>query len=101
MTKSIILTHCKNETKVSIQSIKELIGLGFISIGSDNKTLKNHQKPKSLDFFLRLMSESKDTKQATNDVVKDILSSGLFRVINSFCPDSGRKCKGLILNGML
>jgi hypothetical protein len=97
MTKSIILTHCKNETKVSIEMIKELIGNSFISIGQIHVNLEEHNKPNSLDFFLRLMSGSEDIAQATNDVVKQILESGLFKLIKSHCPDTGFNCKGLIV----
>lgn len=70
----------------------------YIIQGQVNCTLANHPKPKSLDFWIRTnYTSKKDTKQATNDVIQEIIETGLFKIGKFPCPDSGRSCKGIKL----
>ena len=70
----------------------------YIIQGQRNCCLEGHPKPNSLDVWLRRNFTSRqDTKQATNDVLHEIVSTGLFREGMFTCPDSGRKCKGIKL----
>lgn len=39
-----------------------------------------------------------NTKQADNNVMEKLVATGLFKKCNNLvCPDSGYKCKGLVL----
>jgi len=73
--------------------------LDYIIQGQDNCRLEKHSKPNSLDVWLRRNYTSrKDTKQAVNRLVQDLVATGLFTVEYGLrCPDSGRRCKGLRL----
>ena len=66
--------------------------------GQVNCVLANHPKPNSLDVWIRTNhTRRKDTKQATNDLLRQIIDTGLFKLGKYTCPDSGRKCKGIQL----
>jgi len=71
----------------------------YIIQGQKNVNYNKHTKPSSLDYWLRGKSISyKNTKQATNDVLKQLEDTDIFIIKHKLiCPDSGRKCKGLIL----
>ena len=71
----------------------------YIIQGQKNCRLENHKKKQSLDYWLRSnFAKNPDTKQAVNDVVDDLVATGLFEVDKKLqCPDSGYKCKGLRL----
>ena len=70
----------------------------YIIQGQRNCCLQDHPKPNSLDVWLRKNFTSRqDTKQATNDLLDEIVKSGLFEKGRFTCPDSGRKCKGIRL----
>ena len=71
----------------------------YIIQGQQNCTLENHTKRQSLDYWLRSnFANNPDTKQAVNDVMDDLVATGLFEVVEGLqCPDSGRSCKGLKL----
>jgi len=70
----------------------------YIIQGQRNCCLKEHPKPNSLDAWLRKNFTSRqDTKQATNDLLQQIVKTGPFRQGWFTCPDSGRKCKGIEL----
>jgi hypothetical protein len=70
----------------------------YIIQGQVNCVLANHPKPNSLDVWMRKHHTSKkNTKQATNEIVQELLSSGEFEQGKFACPDSGRLCKGLRL----
>jgi hypothetical protein len=70
----------------------------FIIQGQRDCSLANHPKPNSLDVWLRRNFTSRqDTKQATNELMHEIIKTGLFEEGWFTCPDSGRKCKGIRL----
>ena len=70
----------------------------YIIQGGRNIILADHPKPNSLDVWLRTnCTRRKDTKQATNGVIKSIIETGLFVEGKFDCPDSGRRCKGIQL----
>jgi hypothetical protein len=70
----------------------------YIIQGGVNCYYEEHPKPHSLDYWLRsFYSRNKDTKQAVNSVIDDLISTGLFTLDEKLiCPDSGRLCKGII-----
>ena len=74
-------------------------GRDYIIQGQSNCSLAEHRKPSSLDVWLRQgYTGRKDTKQAVNDVVDDLVATGLFEIERDLrCPDTDRGCKGLRL----
>lgn len=72
-------------------------GRNYIIQGQTTCILANHPKPDSLDYWLRQFAYP-DTKQADNDVITQLVATGLFKVSYKLsCPNSGRLCKGLVL----
>ena len=70
----------------------------FIIQGQRTCSLADHPKPNSLDVWLRRNFTSRqDKKQATNELMHEIIKTGLFEEGWFTCPDSGRKCKGIRL----
>ena len=64
----------------------------YIIQGQRNCCLEEHPKPNSLDAWLRKNFTSRqDTKQATNDLLQEIVKTGPFKEGWFTCPDSGRK----------
>jgi hypothetical protein len=79
------------------EHLKDL-GRDYIIQGQVNCTLSDHPKPRSLDVWLRKNStRNRDTKQAVNEVIDELVSSGRFEKGRFTCPDSGRFCKGVRL----
>ena len=58
-----------------------------------------HPKPNSLDAWMRKhgADSRKNTKQADNDVITQLVETGLFREGKFKCPDSGMMCKGIVV----
>jgi hypothetical protein len=85
--------------------VRELIdhieqsGRAYIVVGDFDCALADHPKPSSLDYWLREnFAKNKDTKQATNEVITQLVVTGLFEQLDGLrCPDGGQKCKGLRL----
>ena len=75
----------------------------YIIQGQQNCSLQNHTKPNSLDYWLRMnYTKGSDTKQAVNEVIEQLVNTGLFEVAYDLpCPDSGRPCKGVRLKSQL
>ena len=71
----------------------------YIIQGQQQCSLANHTKPSSLDYWLRVSyAANSDTKQAVNEVVEQLVATGLFEEVDNLrCPDSGRLCKGIRL----
>lgn len=80
----------------------QLTGMKHIIQGQQQVILAEHTKPNSLDYFVRShFATSKDTAQAVNDVMQQLLQTGYFSEDEALmCPDSGRPCKGLVLVGV-
>ena len=75
-------------------------GRDYIIQGQVNCFLDDHPKPHSLDVWLRTQYAAQpDTKQAVNQVIDDLVATGLFEPGTFVCPDSGRHCKGIMLVG--
>ena len=75
--------------------------VGFIVQGQNTCSLKNHPKPSSLDVWMRERGDPAliDRKQADNDVVMQLVRTGLFSEGTFWCPDSGYLCKGVRVVG--
>ncbi len=73
-------------------------GRNYIIQGQQPCTFAKHTKPQSLDYWLRQFANNPDTKQAVNQVVDDLVGTGLFIVVlKILCPDTGYMAKGLRL----
>lgn len=80
-----------------VQYVKES-GREYIIQGQANCAFSAHRKQHSLNFWLRQnFAVNRDTKQAVNDVVEQLVLTGLFETGEFLCPDSGRRCKGIRL----
>src|SRR3989442_8495465 len=98
----ITLSFGGREAKFDVVQLVEHMkdsGLDYIIQGQANCALSLHPKPRSLDAWLRRkFAASPDTKQAVNDVIDQLVSTGPFFEVGQFrCPDSGRLCKGIRL----
>ena len=77
-----------------------LSGRNYIIQGQKSCVLGKHPKPHSLDYWLRehVTPLKLDTKRAENAVLIDLVATGFFEAQRKLsCPDSQRKCKGLVL----
>ena len=73
-------------------------GRTYIVQGQQNHSLSKHTKPHALDVWLRTnYAVNRDTKQADNSVIRQLVGTGLFREGRFPCPDSGRLSKGIEL----
>ena len=74
-------------------------GRDYIIQGQQQCSLVKHTKPNSLDYWLRVnYSNNPDTKQAVNEVIEQLVGTGLFAELDNLsCPDSGNLCKGIKL----
>ena len=75
-------------------------GREYIIVGGANVTYKEHEKPRSLDHWLRatkVKGSKRDVRQTTDQVVDDIIATGLFVRGRARCPDSStnRTCNAL------
>lgn len=82
------------------QDLKDHIrrsGRTYIIQGQDHRALSDHPKPSSLDVWIRKNGgpNNQDTTQADNDVINQLVMTGLFREEKFKCPDSGNSCKGI------
>ena len=73
-------------------------GRDYIVTGGCNCVLANHQKPHSLDFWLRGKTNNRNVRQTCQEVVSELVATGLFVEARRLsCPDSGHACKGIRL----
>ena len=94
----IICLPFGNNTFNSDDLINHIIASGrnYIIQGQVNCRRINHQKPSSLDCWLRdNYAENPDTKQAVNEVISALVETGDFEEGVFVCPDSGNNCKGI------
>lgn len=72
-------------------------GRTYIIQGQQAYALSDHSKPSSLDVWMRYNGDlnKKDTKQADNDVIKQLVGTELFSEGQFKCPDNGRMLKGI------
>jgi hypothetical protein len=86
-------------------AVRELINYieksrrNYIIGGAVDCALVDHPKPASLDYWLREnFARNKETKQATSEVIAQLLATGLFEHAEDLrCPDTHEKSFGLIL----
>ena len=70
----------------------------YIIQGQQATTKSKHSKKLSLDYWLRQFADQQGQKQADDKVMSALVSTGLFaRVDKLVCPESGTRCKGLVL----
>lgn len=70
----------------------------FIIQGQIACSLNDHNKPKSLDYWLRKFAVNPNMKQADNKIIAQLVKTGLFIQSNNLsCPDSGKMCKGVVI----
>lgn len=74
-------------------------GRNYIIVGGANVPFSKHSKPNSLDYWIRKNhTQRSDTRQAVAEVVNALVASGRFEQRDDLvCPDSGRRCHGIIL----
>lgn len=74
-------------------------GRDYIIEGGVNCALADHPRPRSLDYWLREnFARNKETRQATRDVVEQLLATGVFEETGDLrCPDTGEHSLGLRL----
>ena len=99
MATIVKLTHGGDGAEFDVSDLVNHIagsGRAYIIQGQNICTLDDHPKPNSLDVWLRLnFTNRRDTKQADNEVVRQLVSTGLFETGKFLCPDSERMCKGI------
>ena len=73
-------------------------GRDYIIQGQQNSSMENHSKRLSLDYWLRTYAPNPNTKQAVTSVISSLERTGLFRMDNLLiCPETGRRCRGIVL----
>lgn len=73
-------------------------GIEYIIQGQRAATREAHNKKTSLDYWLRQYAKRPDYKQASNAVIDELVGTGLFEFSrNLICPETGRKCRGIVL----
>jgi hypothetical protein len=98
----IRLPHREPGTGFSVRELVDYMeqsGREYIIGGEVDCALIDHPKPASLDYWLREnFAANKETKQATNEVIAQLVTTGLFEPANDLrCPDSGTISFGLRL----
>ena len=87
--------------------VAELIALlkqrnvNFIIVGKRNVNLADHPKPASLDVWLRqhpsVHEPKRNTRQAVEKVIQDLVETGLFAKEKRRCVVSKSLCNALVL----
>lgn len=73
-------------------------GFEFIVNGQQHDSLKSHRKKRSFDYWLREnVAVNKNTAQAVNSVLDQLIKTGRYKIETNKCPESGRVCKCLRL----
>jgi hypothetical protein len=98
----IRLPHREPGTGFSVRELVDYMeqsGRDYIIGGEVDCALVDHPKPASLDYWLREnFAANKETKQATNEVIAQLIATGLFEPANDLrCPDTGTRSFGLRL----
>lgn len=102
LSRRIRLPHREPGTGFSVRELidyMEQSGRDYIIGGEVDCALVDHPKPASLDYWLREnFAANKETKQATNEVIAQLIETGLFEPANDLrCPDTGTRSFGLRL----
>ncbi len=102
LDRRISLPHGEAGTGFSLRELVDYMeqsGQEYIIGGEVDCALVDHPKPASLDYWLREnFAANKDTKQATNKVIAELVATGLFEPANDLrCPNTGTRSFGLRL----
>jgi hypothetical protein len=102
LDRRIRLPHCEPGTGFSVRELVDYMeqsGCEHIISGEVDCALVDHPKPASLDYWLREnFAANKDTKQATTEVIAQLIATGLFEPANDLrCPNTGTRSFGLRL----
>ena len=102
LDRCIRLPHCEPGTGFSVRELVDHLkqsGREHINCGEVDCALVDHPKPASLDYWLREnFAANKDTKQATTEVIAQLIATGLFEPANDLrCPNTGTRSFGLRL----
>ena len=74
----------------------------YIIIGASHVALAKYRKKNTLDYWLRGQTQYRDTTQAVETVIKELVATGLFVDEEQLlCPESHKKCRGLRLSEMV
>ena len=92
--------NARSSARFDAHDLKDHIkrsGRTYIIQGQVICLFSDHPKPSSLDIWIRKNGAptNQNTKQADNDVIKQLVRTGLFREGRFKCPDSGNLCKGI------
>jgi hypothetical protein len=103
MDKRIELPHGGPDAAFSVRELYDYIeqsGRDYIVCGAVDCALVDHPTPASLDYWLREnFARNKETKQATGEVIAQLIATGLFEPSNDLrCPDTGERSFGLTWN---
>lgn len=75
-------------------------GRNYIIQGQQKCRRSEHTKIQSLDCWLRdNYARNPDTKQAVNEVMEDLITTGEFEEGRFQCPESEKICKGIKIKG--
>jgi hypothetical protein len=101
LTNMIIHLHTGSTFKSEdlVRYIKST-GRNYIIQGQQRVVMLQQSKQHSLDFWLRQNATPRhpDVKLADNNVIRQLVATGDFQAKRGLiCPDTGRKCKGLVL----
>ena len=69
---------------------------GSMVLGPITVVLTEHNKPDSLDYWIRTNgAHRKDQMQAETQVVDQLVATGRFDRVKMNCPSTGHRCTGL------
>lgn len=74
------------------------IGRGYVLVGGRNGAFSEGEAPETLEYWLRLRSTRKTTRQATTTVVRRIVETGRFRLEKRLWPTGERESQALVLS---
>ncbi|MDF3836943.1 hypothetical protein P3W85_28915 [Cupriavidus basilensis] len=78
----------------------ESLGRGFVIVGGRNATFEKHQRPESLDYWLRARSTNRNVRQTDQALIQRLAGTGRFEIAQRRCPVSGRRVGSLVLRGV-
>jgi len=95
----IFLPYGRAFNEQALVNYIQATGRDYIIQGQQTCSFADHSKPQSLDYWLRQnYANNRDTKQAENSVLSDLVNTGLFTVVRRLrCPDKRTYCKGVRL----
>lgn len=80
-----------------VEYIQQILRTQYIIIGKQTDGYSQHNKEYSLDYWLRERAINRNTMQATDNVVNQLVETGLFVMDETTDPHTGRLCDVLML----